>query len=196
MPSGLARLKRRVELGQALQCVGVDELRLQSDERRRLHEPLQRFLVGGLVRFVRIPQDGQSRPARLGALPPGGRAFGHERLDRLEQERAVLRRNVRKAHGLHGIEAPASVCAGEQHSQQRRAHPREQLLGERLVTRDAFRGRRRAGSARSRRDAASPAPAAASRSSSARTYASDLRSSTVLTSGSGRWPRASARSDT
>ena len=61
-------------------------------------------------------------------------AFGHERLDRLEQERAVLQRNVRKADGLHGIEAPASLCAGKQRAQQRRAHLREQLLGEGLVT--------------------------------------------------------------
>ena len=123
-----------VKLGQALQCFRADDLRLQSDERRRLHEPLQRFLVGGLVRFVRVPEDGQSRPAPVGALPLGGRACGHERLDRLEQERAVLQRNVRKAHGLQGIEAPASLRVGKQRSQQRRTRPREQLLGEGLVT--------------------------------------------------------------
>ena len=67
-------------------------------------------------------------------MPPNGRAWRDERLDRLEQERAVLLRNVRKTHGLQGIETPGFLRAGEQHSQQRHARFREQLLGKGLVT--------------------------------------------------------------
>ena len=72
---GARAVEQRVELRQALQCVGADELRLQSDERRRLHEPLQRFLVGGPCAVRSGPRGWPVAAGPFVALPLGGRSF-------------------------------------------------------------------------------------------------------------------------
>ena len=125
---GAGAVEQGVEFRETFQCVRPDQLGLQSHQGRRPHEPLQGFVVGRLVRFVRVPQDREPRPAFAGLAPAASRRIRRECLRGLQQEGTVLRRNIGHADGLDGFEAPAALGASEQRPQQRRAHVLEQLL--------------------------------------------------------------------